>query len=67
MNKSNEDRNKVYEHITDEVESFIYQKGYVDDYEIETNSSVDLDCEHNIVTNRLTINIYSSRFGNRDL
>lgn len=59
MNKLNEDRNKAYEHITDEVESFIYQKGILNDYEIEANSEIDFD--YNKATDRLTIDIRMSR------
>lgn len=59
MNKLNDNRNKTYEHITDELESFIYQKGIVDDYEIETNSDIDFD--YNKATDRLTIDIRMSR------
>jgi len=59
MNKSNEDRYKAYEHITDEVESFILQKGILNDYEIEINSEIDFD--YNKATDRLTIDIRMSR------
>lgn len=59
MNKLNEDRNKAYEHITDEVESFIYQKGIINDYSIETEKNVD--CDYSKVDEKLTINIYMSR------
>ena len=59
LTKLNSNRNKTYEHITDELESFIYQKGIVDDYEIETNSDIDFDYDK--VTDRLTIDIRMSR------
>lgn len=55
----NDNRNKAYEHIIDEVESFIYQKGLVNDYEIETSSDTDFD--YNKVDNKLTITINMSR------
>lgn len=59
VSKLNSNRNKAYEHIIDELESFIYQKGIVDDYEIETNSDIDFDYDK--VTDRLTIDIRMSR------
>lgn len=59
MNKLNEDRNKAYEHITDEVESFIYQKGVINDYSIEAMQ--DVDCDYSKVDEKLTITIYMSR------
>lgn len=59
LTKLNSNRNKAYEHIIDELESFIYQKGIVDDYEIETNSDIDFDYDK--VTDRLTIDIRMSR------
>ncbi|MEB6233827.1 hypothetical protein [Mammaliicoccus sciuri] len=59
MNKLNEDRNKAYTHITDEVESFIYQKGIINDYSIETMQ--DVDCDYSKVDEKLTITIYMSR------
>lgn len=55
----NDDRNKSFEHITDEVESFIYKKGIIDGYEIETSSEIDFD--YNKATDRLTITINMSR------
>ncbi|WP_204205882.1 hypothetical protein [Mammaliicoccus sciuri] len=57
--KVNRDRNKAYEHITDEVESFIYQKGILNDYSIETENNID--CDYNKVDNKLTITVYMSR------
>lgn len=41
MSKLNDDRNKAYMHITEEAESFIYQKGIINDYSIETMQDVD--------------------------
>lgn len=59
MSKLNDDRNKAYEHITDEVESFIYQRGIINDYSIEAMQ--DVDCDYNRVDEKLTITIYMSR------
>lgn len=59
MSKLNDDRNKAYMHITDEVESFIYQKGIINDYSIETMQ--DVDCDYNRVDEKLTITVYMSR------
>nr|WP_012816566.1 hypothetical protein [Staphylococcus aureus]ACZ58985.1 hypothetical protein SAP040A_003 [Staphylococcus aureus] len=59
MNKLNKDRNRAYEHITDEVESFIYQKGILNDYSIETENNVD--CDYSKVDEKLAITIYMSR------
>lgn len=55
----NDNRNKSFEHIIDEVENFIYKKGIIDSYEIETSS--DTDCDYNKVDNKLTITVYMSR------
>ena len=59
MSKLNEDRNKAFEHITDEVQSFIYMKGILNDYSIETENNID--CDYNKVDNKLTITVYMSR------
>lgn len=60
IDKVNRDRNKAYEHITDEVQAFIYQKGIINGYEIKTSSETDFD--YNKATdNKLTITINMSR------
>lgn len=57
--KANRDRTKALEHITDEVESFILQRGIINDYSIETENNID--CDYNKVDNKLTITINMSR------
>ena len=57
IEKVNRDRNKAYEHITDEVENFIYKKGIIDGYEIKTSSEFD----YNKAADTLTIDIRMSR------
>ena len=59
IEKVNRDRNKSFEHITDEVENFIYKKGIIDGYKIETSSETDFD--YNKATDTLTIDIRMSR------
>ena len=59
IEKVNRDRNKAFEHITDEVQSFIYMKGILNDYSIETENNID--CDYNKVDNKLTITVYMSR------
>lgn len=59
IEKVNRDRNKAYVHITDEVESFIYKKGIINSYDIETFS--DTDIEKGKVSDQLTITINMSR------
>ena len=59
IEKVNRARNKAYEHITDEVESFVYQNGILNDYSIETENNID--CDYNRVDNKLTITVYMSR------
>lgn len=59
IEKVNRDRNKSFEHITDEVENFIYKKGILNDYSIETENNID--CDYKKVDNKLTITIYMSR------
>lgn len=57
--KLNEDKNKAYKHIEDELRTFISEKRILNDYEIETNSDIDFD--YNKATDRLTIDIRMSR------
>ena len=57
IEKVNRDRNKSFEHLTDTLENFIYQKGIIDGYEIKTSS----DFDYNKATDRLTITINMSR------
>lgn len=59
IEKVNRDRNKAYEHITDEVENLIYKKGIINGYEIKTSSETDFD--YNKATDTLTIDIRMSR------
>lgn len=54
-----EDKNKAYKHIVDELRAFISEKRILNDYDIETDSSVDLD--YNKVTDKLQITIRMSR------